>query len=206
MIKREVFKAFAFFSLAVFAAGSLVACGTSGSADTVATGNNNKPNMTWPEGAKSEYPMLDSALAKAPMEADGGSTFTVEDRKGKVLLLNLWAIWCVPCKVEMPELVKLQDQHGDKGFQVIGLNVGNDDMAPEDFGRMKEFAGTMNLNYELVRINNQTTDDYARVAKFAGVPLSVVVDREGRMRGVFKGASPSEIQKMKETVATLVNE
>ena len=79
-------------------------------------------------------------------------------------------------------------------------------MAPEDFGRMKEFAGTMNLNYELVRINNQTTDDYARVAKFAGVPLSVVVDREGRMRGVFKGASPTEIQKMKETVATLVNE
>lgn len=206
MIKREVFKAFAFFSLAVFAAGSLAACGTSGSADTAATGNNNKPNMTWPEGAKSEYPMLDSALAKVPMEADGGSTFTVEDRKGKVLLLNLWAIWCVPCKVEMPELVKLQDQHGDKGFQVIGLNVGNDDMAPEDFGRMKEFAGTMNLNYELVRINNQTTDDYARVAKFAGVPLSVVVDREGRMRGVFKGASPSEIQKMKETVATLVNE
>ena len=45
----------------------------------------------------------------------------------------------------------------------------------------------MNLNYELVRINNQTTDDYARVAKFAGVP-SVVVDREGRMRGL-QGAS-----------------
>ncbi|MBX3266855.1 MAG: TlpA family protein disulfide reductase [Acidobacteria bacterium] len=209
MIKREVLKAFAFLAVVVIAVGSLAACGTSGSADTVANGTANgdkKPNMAWPEGAKSEYPMLDSALAKAPMEADGGSTFTVEDRKGKVLLLNLWAIWCVPCKVEMPELVKLQDEHRDKGFQVIGLNVGNDDMEPEDFGRMKEFAGTMNLNYELVRINNQTTDDYARVAKFAGVPLSVVVDREGRMRGVFKGASPKEIQKMKETVATLVNE
>ncbi|MBK9164066.1 MAG: TlpA family protein disulfide reductase [Acidobacteria bacterium] len=205
MIKREILKGFAFFTLAVLAAGSLAACGTSGSADTAANGDN-KPNMTWPDGAKSEYPMLASSLAKAPMEADGGSSFTVEDRKGKVLLLNLWAIWCVPCKVEMPELVKLQDQYRDQGLQVIGLNVGNDDMQPEDFGRMKEFAGTMSLNYELVRISNETTDEYARVAKFAGVPLSVVVDREGRMRGVFKGASPTEIKKMKETVATLVSE
>ena len=98
-----------------------------------------------PAKKKSDYPPIATAVAEADIKNLDGSTWKVADKKGKVLLLNMWATWCGPCRSEMPTLVKLQETHGEKGFEVIGLNT--DDETVDDINK---FASDMKLNYTLV--------------------------------------------------------
>ena len=49
--------------------------------------------------------------------------FTLSDLRGKVILLNFWATWCYPCKIEIPDLNKLQEKYQDKGFDVVGITL-----------------------------------------------------------------------------------
>src|SRR5437763_3981345 len=68
----------------------------------------------------SDYPPLVSGIADAPIEMVDGSPSKIADRKGKVVLVNLWATWCGYCRQEMPHLISMQNQYRDKGFQVLG--------------------------------------------------------------------------------------
>ncbi|MBA2379131.1 MAG: TlpA family protein disulfide reductase [Blastocatellia bacterium] len=149
----------------------------------------------------SDYPPLHSRVAQSDMRNFDGTTFKVADRRGKVLLLNMWATWCGPCRAEMPALVKMQDDYRDKDFEVIGLNT---DEEPVDL--IEPFAKEMNLNYTLVWADTDMQDELLNISKFSGIPQSFVVDRNGALRGVFKGASPQEVAKMKDLVAQIVNE
>lgn len=179
--------------------------GVTGDQSNAAVNTTAKP-VTEIDKKTSAYPPLASTIASADLELIDGTTTKVDDRKGKVILLNLWGIWCGPCRVEMPHLVELQQTHGEKGLQIIGLNVGNGDMLPENVDAIKKFAADMNLNYELARIPNSITAEFNKLTKFDGVPQTVLVDREGRLRGVFLGGGSSVIKKMKETVNSVINE
>jgi thiol-disulfide isomerase/thioredoxin len=165
------------------------------------TNTSNQPNV-----GQSQFPLLPEKIANAEMEMIDGSVQRLSDRKGKVVLVNLWGVWCGPCRDEMPHLAALQEKYRDKDFQVIGLNIGDADFEPENIDVMKEFATEMNVNYELARIPNSLTREYNRMTKFDGVPLSVLIDREGRMRGVFLGGGTRVINSMKKTVEKVVNE
>jgi thiol-disulfide isomerase/thioredoxin len=151
--------------------------------------------------AKSEYPALPEKVAQAEMSNLDGSTSKIADRKGKVLLLNMWATWCGFCREEMPVLVRMQDEHRDAGFEIIGLNV-DDETADE----IDHFADKMKLNYTLVWSDTKLTNELLKVSKFQGIPQSFLVDREGNLRGVFTGADPRNLKKMERLVADLVAE
>ena len=152
----------------------------------------------------SEYPMLVPAIANADIELIDGTKFKLADRKGKVLMLNLWGVWCGPCRIEMPHLVEMQDKFRDQGFQVIGLNIGDEDLQPDSAENIQKFAAEMKLNYELARIDNNLTNEFNKLARFDGVPISMLIDREGRLRGVFAGAGPKVITRMKEVVPQVI--
>src|SRR3954469_18285579 len=62
---------------------------------------------------------------------DGGS-MKLSDLRGKAVVLNFWATWCGPCKIETPWLVDLQNQYGPRGFQIIGISTEGDDLKPDD--------------------------------------------------------------------------
>jgi thiol-disulfide isomerase/thioredoxin len=149
----------------------------------------------------SEYPALPSAVAQADLKNLDGSTFKVTDKKGKVVLLNMWATWCGPCRGEMPSLIALQDKHRDKGFEILGLDT--DDEKVEDINR---FAEDMKLNYTLVWADSETQNALVNISKFGGIPQSFLVDRDGHLRGVFKGGGKSEVQKLSDLVDSVVNE
>ena len=149
----------------------------------------------------SEYPPLPSVIAQADLKNLDGSTFKITDKKGKVLLLNMWATWCGPCRGEMPTLVALQDKHRDKGFEILGLDT--DDEKVEDINR---FAEDMKLNYPLVWADSETQNALVNISKFGGIPQSFLVDREGHLRGVFKGGGKPEVQKLSNLVDIVVNE
>lgn len=188
---------FAAFTLAV---SFFTACG--GGTQTASSGTNSTPGNTATSdpAKKSPYPPLVEKAAQADMRNMDGTTSKVADRKGKVLLLNMWATWCGPCRAEMPELVKMQDEYRDKGFEIIGLNTDDGD-TPE---MVTDFAKEMNLNYTLVFASSEMQKELLKVSKYQGIPQSFLIDRDGNLRGVFKGAGPAEIQKMKTTVAKVM--
>lgn len=200
---RKVNKLISIITIAVF--GILIGgCGSGASAD--------KPTKPASASSKatavdsSQYPLLNSSIANAPLEQLDGTKVTAADRKGKIILLNLWATWCGPCRAEMPHLVELHDKYRDAGFQVLGLDVGDGNGNPESIEDIKKFAAKMKLNYELFRISNETVGDFYKLTQFEGVPQTVLVDRNGRVRGVFLGGGERVINTMKQTVDKVIAE
>jgi len=206
---KHIFINLALFVVFAIAFSGLSAC--SGSSSAPANGKTNmasKPasNTTPGESKSSAYPPLPSGIAQADLELLDGTKIKAADRKGKVLLLNLWATWCGPCRAEMPELVLMQEKYREKGFQILGLDVGDGDGNPESIEEIKAFSEMMKLNYELARVGNDVTSEVYKFTKFSGIPLSLLVDREGHVRGVFLGGGPKVVGQMKETVEKLMNE
>jgi thiol-disulfide isomerase/thioredoxin len=177
---------------------------TGGGVDTLSSnGARNASGAATPATA-SAYPQLASKVADFEFTTLEGKAMKLSDRKGSVLLVNLWGVWCIPCRAEMPHLVEMQNEHRDQGFQVLGLNVGDDFGNPEDPEKMRKFGEEMKLNYELASIPEELTNEIFRIAQGQAVPTSLLIDREGRLRGVFVGGSKRVIGKMKETVAAVV--
>ena len=200
-------------TLALFAALTLVFSSLSGCSGTQpATGNN--ANATANGNAKtgdnsnksSAFPPLAAGLAEAELELLDGTKFKISSKKGKVVLLNLWGTWCGPCRAEMPTLVALQNEYGPKGFEVIGMNIGDGGGTPETVPQITKFVEQMKLNYTIVRSPNATTNQFYQITKQSVVPQSMLIDREGNLRGVFVGGGERIYQSMKETIAKTMAE
>lgn len=145
-----------------------------------------------PEIKTGDYPPAPPVLMNATLTRIDGSTFKLTDYKGKVLIVNVWATWCGPCRMEVPELVKLQKELKDKGFEVVGLNV-DDDETPK---MMKEFAGEMAVNYDLVKGDHNLFLEFYKISKKDAIPQSFLIDREGKLLGVFVGGGPGTLSKL----------
>ena len=199
---KKILSNFALFVVLAVVFSSLTGCGGS-NGSTPSAGNTAATNTSETNTAKkSEYPPLATAVAQADMRNMDGSTSKVADMKGKVLLLNMWATWCGPCRGEMPDLVKMQDEHRDKGFEIIGLNTDDGDTKE----MVEEFAKELNLNYTLVWAPTDMQNGLLKISNFNGIPQSFVIDRDGNLRGVFRGGGKAEVMKMKELVAKVVAE
>jgi peroxiredoxin len=104
---------------------------------------------------------------------DGKTTIRLSDYRGKAVLLNFWATWCVPCKIEMPWFVELQNEYGAQGLQVVG--VAMDDASPEDIAK---FAQNMGVNYPIVVGKESVGDAYGGV-QF--LPATFYIGRDGKV-------------------------
>ena len=204
---KEVFSNLLLLAAFVVIFSGLTACGDTASSqkgpvdEAVPGASPAEPANTEVAAKKSEYPPIASAVATAEIKNLDGTVYTVNDRKGKVLLLNLWATWCGPCRAEMPALVRMQDKHGPHGFEVIGLNTDD-----EEVEKINVFAESMKLNYPLAWADTGLQSSLLKISKFPGIPQSFLIDRDGNLRGVFRGANVADIAKMEETVAKVVNE
>ncbi len=200
---RKILNIFALFVVLAVVFSSLSGCGGSnGATNEPVTNAVAGANTSAGSTKKSEYPPLASAVAQSDMKNLDGSTSKIADRKGKVLLLNMWATWCGPCRGEMPTLVKMQNEFGPKDFEIIGLNTDDGDTKE----MVEEFSKEMNLNYTLVWADTAMQKGLLNISNFNGIPQSFVVDRDGNLRGVFRGGGKAEVQKMEELVAKVVNE
>jgi thiol-disulfide isomerase/thioredoxin len=191
-------------NLVLFVSFAILFSGCSGPADTAAISEQNNQNQAINAAEKktsSEYPPLPEKVAQAEMENLDRSTSKLADRKGKVVLVNLWATWCGFCRQEMPILVKMQDEHRDAGLEIIGLNV--DDESIDD---VNQFVQEMKLNYTIAWADGKLTNGLLKISKFQGIPQSFLIDREGNLRGVFTGANPENLKKMEDLVASMVAE
>ena len=201
----------ALFILLTIVFSSFNGCKSSGQANansaSTAPGNSNSGTTTSGDTAKSTaFPPLASGLADAEFELLDGSKLKVSEKKGKVLLLNIWGTWCGPCRAEMPTLIALQNEYGERGFEVIGLNIGDGNGTPETVEQITKFVEQMKLNYTIARSSNAATTQFYLVTGQQVVPQSILVDREGHLRGVFIGGGPRIYDSMKDTIAKTMSD
>jgi thiol-disulfide isomerase/thioredoxin len=104
--------------------------------------------------------------------------------KGKVVVVNFWATWCGPCKAEIPDLVALQTQYKDD-LVVLGISV--DDKAED----MKPYAAEYKINYPLL-VGNGRQDVQDAFGPLYGVPVSVIVGRDGKIAKKHSGIASRE--------------
>jgi thiol-disulfide isomerase/thioredoxin len=110
-----------------------------------------------------------------------GKDVSLESLKGKVVLVNFWATWCEPCKIEIPELIELQQEYGPKGFTVLGIAMddeGRSAVAP--FVQKEKFdtdAGESTMNYPIVIGNDAAGDKFGGLL---GYPTSILLSRDGK--------------------------
>jgi thiol-disulfide isomerase/thioredoxin len=204
-------------NLALFLIFSVIFSGLAGCSNSGSMQSSNTPPMgnaqtagttnSIPKAAaNNDFPEVPASIMQAEIEPVEGSKFKLEDKKGKLVLINLWGIWCQPCIKEMPSLIELQDQYREKGFEIIGLNIGDQDLEKESAENIKKFAEKMKLNYQLAWADDKVYQDFLKVSQFGGVPQSFLIDRDGRLHGVYLGGSPATIAKLKQNLATLASE
>ena len=104
-----------------------------------------------------------------------GNEISSEGLRGKVVLIDIWATWCGPCRKEMPGYQKLLDNYGPRGLAVIGLksNMMMDTEEP------MKFAKEIGVHYPLVNASAETIDAFG---KLEGLPTTMIYDRNGILR------------------------
>ncbi len=107
------------------------------------------------------------------LESLDGSTMRLSDLRGKAVLLNFWATWCGPCKIEMPWFVDFQNQYASQGLQIVG--VAMDDASKEDISK---FAKDMGVNYPILIGKDSVGDQYGGVP---ALPETFVITRDGKI-------------------------
>src|SRR6202045_2575629 len=107
------------------------------------------------------------------LESLEGKTMRLSDFRGKAVLLNFWATWCGPCKIEMPWFVDFQKQYGSQGLQIVG--VAMDDASKEDIGK---FAKDMGVNYPILIGKEAVGDQYGGVP---ALPETFLIARDGKI-------------------------
>ena len=113
--------------------------------------------------------------------------------RGKVVLLDFWATWCVPCREETPHFVELQQKYGDSGLQIIGISM---DDSPDP---VRNFSSQFHINYPIVMGNAKTGELYGGVL---GLPIAFLIDRDGRIYKKRMGATSATV--FEQDVAALL--
>ncbi|CAN5255171.1 hypothetical protein BH20ACI2_BH20ACI2_02930 [soil metagenome] len=201
---KKILENLALFMVLVIAFSALTGCSDSSNTNVTSTPAN--VNTKSAGSKSSEYPPLAASIAQADFELLDGTKFKLTDHKGKILLVNIWGTWCGPCRAEMPHLVEMQDKHGENGFEVIGLNIGDGEGGIEPNELIEPFVEKMKLNYTIARSPNESTVKFFQMTKMDGVPQTLLIDREGRLRNIFHGGGNSVIESMHQMVDKIMAE
>lgn len=125
--------------------------------------------------------------------------------KGKVVLVNFWATWCGPCRMEIPGLVQVYGKHRAQGFEILGLSVDMPDPArgvtPEQVHRgVSEFITAQGIPYPVGLVNPASAEAYG----ISAIPASFLVDREGKIAARLIGLYREE--QIEDAVERLIGE
>lgn len=168
--------------LTVLLATALLVAGCSSGKDAVATGTEfnfvspgGQTDITYDGDDRQPIPEMTGESLMAE-----GEQLKLSSYKGDVVVLNIWGAWCPPCRVEAPQLQEVWEQYEDKGVQLLGIDVRDDQRsAPADF--MRDTGLTYPSIYDPPGRSLLALKGYPRAA----VPSTIVLDKEHRVAAVF---------------------
>jgi peroxiredoxin len=135
---------------------------------------------------------------KAPdfsLKTKSNKTYNLSDYQGKVVMLNFWATWCKPCKVEMPILESLYNENKSKNFVVLGVNVDY------EYSKFEEFFEELSISYPLLLDpESKVSDDYY----ISAWPSSIFIDCAGNLKYLSRGYRNGDELKYKAIIKSLL--
>lgn len=117
-------------------------------------------------------------------ELTDGSSFTLSEHEGEVVLLNFWATWCSPCVGEMPAFERLYEEYGDQ-MQILAVNSGEEKEIVDAFLEKKDY--TFPIAYD---VENEINKKYPS----EGIPYTLVIGKDGKVKEIFVGAWDADKQ------------
>ncbi|HXW04569.1 MAG TPA: TlpA disulfide reductase family protein [Vicinamibacterales bacterium] len=114
-----------------------------------------------------------------------GAEVRLADFKGKAILLNYWATWCGPCKIEIPAFVELYDKYKDQGFVILGVSTDDDPAT------LREYASELKMNYPVL-VGRDHDDLLEAFGPVWGLPTSFFIGRDGSVCGKHLGPATKE--------------
>jgi peroxiredoxin len=145
--------------------------------------------------SKQEKNMALHDVAAPPFETPdiSGTVERLSDQKGKVVVINRWATWCAPCRIEMPDLDQLYRAHKSEGLVVFGLS-------DEDVATQEKFLSRVSVSYPLLTMTNGIPNFYRDIARY---PAIFLVDRQGHLQAAPAPGEP--FSKVETSVDTLLS-
>ena len=155
--------------------------------------------------AKGELVKLVVPAAPTPAPTAGftdadGKAMTLADFKGQVVVVNLWATWCAPCRLEMPTLAKLQAAYQTQPVQVVAISVDRDadlNLAKADIARNAPLKLYRDPGYKFA---------FGMKPAAAGFPTTVIYDKQGRERARLSGGADWNGKEARALIETLIKE
>lgn len=135
-------------------------------------------NEWWRAGSQAE---ASAALMSARLTDLQGQPRSIDAWRGQVLVVNFWATWCVPCREEIPVFIKLQNRHGARGLQFIGIAIDQRE-------KVDAFVREFGINYPVLLGSIDAVELSRRAGNRLGaLPYTVMIDRSGRLIGAHLG-------------------
>ena len=145
--------------------------------------------------ARPELVDLPPAVSVVPLKDVKGASFKLADFFGKVMVINLWATWCGPCRREIPELVKLNKEFHSRGVEIIGLSTEDPDASAE---KVRKFIQDFQIDY---RIGWAPVEVGAPLMQgHQSIPQIFVISRDIRILKHFVGFSPSYTAQLRQVI------
>ncbi len=180
----------------------------------VSSCNSNDPQPTSPTISSTRRPAagpnrvgtglisLPPLVLDAEMRAANGEPIKLSDYSGKVLLINLWATWCGPCRMETPELVKLHKEFHGRGVELIGLSTEDPDASAQS---VRDFVREYNVDYHIGWATREVA--LTLMQGKGSIPQSFIITRDGRIKKRFIGFSPDKTPpQLKEALEEALND
>ena len=179
-------------------------------ASTVNSNAPNNPNKVVPPNAPNNAPptafvALPDGVREAKLQTLDGESLKLSDYTNKVLIVNIWATWCGPCRQEMPELVKISNEYKARGVVVLGLATTYNEQ--NDANHVRDYIKQQNVPYKIIWDDGTLAGPLVQAVQGrAVIPQSFVIARDGRIFKHFQGFSAySTPQLMRQAVEEALN-
>ena len=137
-------------------------------------------------------------------DLDGGLA-RLSDHKGEVVLVNIWATWCLPCRIEMPSMERLYQEIGEDGFEIMAVSIdaelGSFDLAGRPGGDIQVFADSLGLTFPML---HDPSGGIERLYRTTGVPETFLIGRDGIIYKKVAGGTEWDAPQHKELIQRLL--
>ncbi len=137
--------------------------------------------FSWTGCSKKARKSTAKAAPEFSLKDANGQTVRLSDYRGKVVLLDFWATWCGPCKIEIPWFMEFENQFKNQGFAVVGVSMDED-----GWTAIKPYVRNMKMNYRILLGNDDISAAYGGLDS---LPTTLLIDREGGIASVHVGVS-----------------